>query len=175
MQKSLGIEMKLLLVVMMLFSLLVYKDINAQQGTSKISENITKFDPLKNPQQDLKEAVTEARKSKKRIILDIGGEWCIWCHRIDDFINSNKDIYNLLHKNFVLVKVNYSPENKNEKFLSKYPKISGYPHFFVLNSNGKFVHSQDTGKLEKGKGYDKGKFTAFLKKWSSPNRSSKTL
>jgi hypothetical protein len=71
-----------------------------------------------------------------------------------------------LKESFVVVKVNYSQENKNEKFLSKYPKVAGYPHFFVLNKKGKFIHSQNTGELELEKGYDHNKVVTFLKEWA---------
>jgi hypothetical protein len=65
-----------------------------------------------------------------------------------------------------MVKVNWSPENKNEAVLSQYPKIPGYPHLFVLDATGKLVRSQDTGELEAGKGHDPEKVRAFLKRWA---------
>lgn len=130
-------------------------------------EQIKKFDPSRNPEEDLKAAIEFAQKTNKRIILDVGGEWCIWCHRIDSFIESHKEIKEFLEKHFVIVKINYSKENKNEKFLSNYPQIPGYPHFFVLDKNGKFLHSQDTGVLEKDKDYDEEKFMNFLKEWAT--------
>jgi thioredoxin-related protein len=150
--------MKQLLFSIMLFclSLTVY---------AQVSDSLTKFDPTRNPFDDLKSAVGIATESKKRIILDVGGEWCIWCHRIDAFMQSNEEIKILLEENYVVVKVNFSKENKNEKFLSQYPAIEGYPHFFVLESDGKLLHSQNTGELEKDKDYDKEKFVAFLNKW----------
>lgn len=129
-------------------------------------EAIKKFDPNRNPEQDLKSAVEYAKKTNKRILLDVGGEWCIWCHRIDSFIESHKEIKEFLDKHFVVVKVNFSKENKNEKFLSNYPQIPGYPHFFVLEKDGKFLHSQDTGVLEIDEDYDEVKFIEFLKKWA---------
>ena len=137
----------------------------AQQPNSLESERV-KFDPSRNPKSDLKNAIALAEATNKRIILDVGGEWCIWCHRLDKFFEENADIKNFMKENFVVVKVNYSPENKNEKFLSKYPKIPGYPHLFVLDKNGKFLHSQDTGKLESGKGYSKDSVMTFLKTWA---------
>ncbi len=158
--------MKVILFIMLFLFLVVCYDNNAQEKSYKTYTAVTKFDPARNPEQDVKEAVAEAKRSDRRIILDVGGDWCIWCHRIDTFIDVNKDLSSLLHNNFVIVKVNYSPENKNEKFLSQYPKIPGYPHFFVLNENGKLIHSQNTGALEKAKGYDKDKFIAFLKEWA---------
>lgn len=128
-----------------------------------------KFDPKRNPEQDLKTTVELAQKSGKRILLDVGGEWCIWCHRIDSFIQSHSEIKEFLSKHFIVIKVNYSKENKNEEFLSKYPTITGYPHFFILDSDGKLLHSQNTGELEKDKDYDEIKFMEFLKKWAKKN------
>lgn len=125
------------------------------------------FDPTRNPFDDLIIAVDEAGKSSKRIILDVGGEWCIWCHRIDAFMNNTEEIKSLLDKKFIVLKVNFSKENKNEKFLSQYPTIEGYPHFFVLEKDGSLLHSQNTGELEKDKDYDKEKFLAFLNKWKA--------
>jgi len=136
---------------------------NSILGQTK--ESTEKFDPARNPFDDLKTAVELATKSNKRIILDVGGEWCIWCHRIDAFMHNTEEIKSLLDKNFIILKINFSKENKNEKFLSQYPAIEGYPHFFVLDTDGKFLHSQNTGELEKEKDYDKEKFVAFLNKW----------
>lgn len=127
---------------------------------------VSGFEPARDPSSDLKLAVTEALKTDRNIILDVGGEWCIWCHRIDAFIQGHEDINSFLLKNYIIMKVNYSPENKNEAFLSGYPKISGYPHFFILDGNGKLLHSQDTGKLEEGKDYNPQKFMAFLEVWA---------
>jgi hypothetical protein len=69
-----------------------------------------------------------------------------------------------------MVKINFSDENKNEPLLSRYPPVAGYPHIFVLDKDGKFLHSQDTGKLEEGKSYNLDKFMAFLKEWVVPER-----
>jgi len=66
----------------------------------------------------------------------------------------------------VVLKVNYSDENENKDFLGKYPKIRGYPHLFVLDSDGKLLHSQGTAELEEGKGYNEQKVMAFLSKWA---------
>ncbi|MCX6150993.1 MAG: thioredoxin family protein [Ignavibacteriales bacterium] len=136
-----------------------------QDTVSKVTHEV-KFDPSRNPETDLKQTISVAQKTDKRILLDVGGEWCIWCHRLDKFFIDNKDVNDFLQKNFVVMKVNFSPENKNEKFLSKYPKVPGYPHLFVLEKDGKFLHSQDTGKLEAGKGHDHDKVFAFLKEWA---------
>jgi hypothetical protein len=77
-------------------------------------------------------------------------------------------VRSLLERNYVWVKVNYSKDNRNEAFLSRWPKIRGYPHLFVLDANGALVRSQDTGMLESGKGYDKSRVVTFLQRWRPP-------
>jgi thioredoxin-related protein len=128
------------------------------------------YDPARNADQDIKDAVAEAGRTGKRVLLEVGGEWCIWCHHMDEFFEKHTELLALREKNFIMVKINYSDENKNEQVLSRYPPVKGYPHIFVLERDGKLLQSQDTGKLEEGKSYNLDKFTAFLKEWSPPGR-----
>ncbi len=136
-----------------------------ENNVESIYEPVEKFDPKRDAQKDIDDAVTEASKSNRRIILDVGGNWCIWCKRLDTLFMKNKDLNEFMHKNYVVVKVNFSKENENEKVLSQYPEIKGYPHMFVLEKDGKLIHSQDTGELESGKGHSREKVFGFLKKW----------
>ena len=71
----------------------------------------------------------------------------------------------VLRQHFLIMKVNYSDENKNAVFLANYPNVPAYPHFFVLESDGTLLHSQGTAELEEGKGYNEQIFLAFLDKW----------
>jgi hypothetical protein len=63
------------------------------------------------------------------------------------------------------MKVNFSDENRNESFLSRFPSDRAYPHFYVLESDGTFLHSQGTGELEEGSGYNEKVFAKFLDRW----------
>ena len=91
---------------------------------------VHKFDPKRNAAADIQEAIGEAQRTGKRIILDIGGDWCSWCHVLDKFFDQHPEIVELRDKNFITVNVFYSSENKNEKALLQYPKTEGVPHFF---------------------------------------------
>jgi len=66
----------------------------------------------------------------------------------------------------MVMKVNYSEENRNEAFLSRYPPIPGYPHIYVLESDGSLLHSQGTAVLEEGRSYSQDVFLTFLNKWA---------
>lgn len=124
------------------------------------------FDPSRNVAADLKAAEVQAQQSGRRILLDVGGNWCSWCRLMDKWYGEHADVRAFRDQHFVVVMVNFSAENENEAALSQYPKITGYPHFFVLDANGKLLQSQDTGLLEDGHGYSPAKMMAFLQAWS---------
>ncbi|HJU55312.1 MAG TPA: thioredoxin family protein [Pyrinomonadaceae bacterium] len=149
----------------------------ARPAVAKVSEAssekyvpVHKYDPARDAARDVAEAAAEASRTNKRVLVEVGGEWCIWCHIMDDFFEKNRELLDLREKHFVMVKVNFSDENKNEQLLSRYPEIQGYPHLFVLDRDGKLLHSQDTAELEQGKSYNLAKFTAFLQKWAPPEK-----
>jgi thiol:disulfide interchange protein len=127
------------------------------------------YDPRRDPAADVKAAVRQAQPGGKRILLEVGGEWCPWCHVLHELVTTDEEIAAKLRDGFVVVKVNWSPENENTRFLSAYPPIPAYPHFFVLDSKGTYLWSQSGSGFEKGRtAYDRGKVLAFLKQWSPP-------
>lgn len=125
------------------------------------------YDPARNPADDLQQAILIAQNENKRIILELGGDWCIWCKFMDEFYESHADILQYRAEKYVLVKVNVSEENMNEEFLSQFPEVAGYPHIYILESDGTLLHSQNTGELEDGgESYVPEVFLGFLQKWA---------
>jgi thiol:disulfide interchange protein len=124
------------------------------------------FDPARDPAQDLEAALRIARAAGRNVLIDVGGEWCTWCHIMNRFFAANPDLRQLRDANYVWLKVNFSKENRNEAFLRRWPAVAGYPHLFVLDSKGRLLHSQDTSALEAGKDYDYAAVRAFLVKWA---------
>ena len=165
--------MKRIISSLFAMSIFVLTLLNASPADSIKSnyEQYQKFDPARDAQKDIQDAIFLSKKTGKRILLDVGGEWCIWCHRLDSLFIQNKDLEDYRNAHYVLVKINVSKENQNTEALARYPKVAGYPHIFILNKNGKLLHSQDTGVLEfpknyPFKGHDKRKVFAFLRRWA---------
>ena len=169
--------MKKIITLFSLFLLTLVFQTQAQTETKKSVDapkiEREKFDPARNAAADLAGAMAKAQKSGKRIVLDVGGEWCGWCVWMDKFFAANPELSRVRDENFVWLKINFSEENENAEFLAAYPKAAGYPHLYVLDENGKFLHSQNTAELEKGKSYDLEVFMSFLKKWS-PTKAVET-
>jgi thioredoxin-related protein len=134
------------------------------------SQDMTKF-KLYNPGDDAKKeiesAVKKAKESGKHVMLQVGGNWCVWCARFNDFVTNDKSLDSSLNANYVVYHLNYSKENKNLDILKKYsfPQRFGFPVFLVLNEKGELLHTQTSWYLEAGKGYDKEKVAAFFNDW----------
>ena len=126
------------------------------------------YDVSRDPGKDLQAAITEAHRTDRNILLDVGGHWCKWCAYLDKFFTDHVDMRELRDRNFVVVYVNFSDANKNEKFLKQFPAPKGFPHLYVLNADGRLIQSQATSSLEDGKkGYDVEKMRAFLEEYGS--------
>ncbi len=140
---------------------------SAASSTADLAAKREKFDPARNPETDLQATIAKAQKENKRIILDVGGEWCGWCRVMDFFLLQNDDLSKLRDENYIWLKINMSEENENKEFLAKYPEIKGYPHLFVLEKDGTLLKSKDTSEIEQEKSYNLQKFTDFLKEYAS--------
>lgn len=122
------------------------------------------YDEDRDPAADLAATIQRATTENKRILLQVGGEWCVWCHRISEYMETNAAVRQLVDNHFVVMKITY-PSDKSEGFLELYPKVSAYPHLFVLAPDGAFLHSQGTAELEAGKSYNEEVFCKFLNDW----------
>lgn len=128
------------------------------------------YNPEANAKADVKKAIEIANKNGKHVFLQIGGNWCPWCIKFHNFIESNTEINTYLKENFEVVKVNYDRNNKQEELMAKlqFPQRFGFPVFVILDSEGNRIHTQNSGFLEKDKNYDNKVVLRFLQNWS-PN------
>ena len=127
------------------------------------------YNDKENAEAKIAELVKQAQAENKNIILQAGGNWCIWCLRFNQFVQTTPELKNVVDENYLYYHLNYSPENKNEKVFAKYDNPGakfGYPVFIVLDKNGKMIHTQDSAVLEEGKGYSIEKVKAFFKEWA---------
>lgn len=155
-------------LILALFSITYQVAVSAQ-----FPEYSLKYDPSRDALQDGHAAIKLAKESNRRILIEVGGDWCKWCHLLDRFINKHPDIKTQLHQTFVVLKVNVSGENKNSAFLKVFPQPLGYPHMYVTEKNGKLLLSKDTAQfLIKGK-YSVKRFKAFIKRWSIKTKGLK--
>jgi thiol:disulfide interchange protein len=127
------------------------------------------FDPSRDPGKDLLAAEAQAKAENKNILLDVGGNWCPWCIILDRTLQEDVKLKTAVVSNYVLVHVNVSTDNSNQEFLSKFPRVNGYPYLFVLSSSGKLLQAQPTDPFETDHklngGYINATILDFLNRW----------
>ena len=133
---------------------------------------VLKFDPKRDATADIQAAIVEAQRTGKRILLDVGGDWCQYCHQMAQFFAEHSEILQLRDNNFITVAIYYGTDNKNPQALTHYSKVLGVPHFFVLEKDGTLLCSQHVLELRTGGKYDPEKIKTFFLKWSPPAESA---
>jgi thioredoxin-related protein len=121
---------------------------------------------------EIAEAVANAAKTHRRVILVFGGNWCYDCHVLDAAFHS-PEIESTLNKNFVVVHVNVGEFDKNLDIADKYdvPLKRGVPASAVLERDGKVLFSQKHGEFEAARSMATEDVLAFLNKWK-PEKSA---
>ena len=126
------------------------------------------YHPERNAFEQVKQAEITAKKEGKHVFLIIGGNWCRWCRMFDTFSKAELSVDSTFNVNYVVEHINYSKENKNDSLMQllEFPQRFGFPVFVIIDTNGKRLHTQSTGYLEQGEGYDKEKVIEFLNQWT---------
>jgi len=164
---------KLLIATLLLVAGITAKaqtTVAATPGTKviKLTDTAKLYNPKADAQADINAAVKQAAALHKNVLLQMGGNWCIWCIRFNDLVTRDPALDKYLRDNYIVVHVNYSPENLNEKVFANlgYPQRFGFPVFVVLDDKGNRLHTQDSSYLEEGQGHSKTKIMEFFKNWS---------
>ncbi len=146
----------------MLILCLLYAHSASATDTSKL------YNPWASAAKDVEKAVVLAKKENRHVLVQVGGNWCVWCFKLNSFMHADSTIKVLVKDNFVVVHLNYSRENKNKDILKKFgfPQRFGFPVLLVLDKEGHLIHTQDSSLLEKGNGYDRDKIISFLRGWA---------
>lgn len=164
--------MKKIFLKMAFVGLLAPMSLMAQNTETPVNQEKVSLPKPYNEEEDafakINTLVKKAKKENKNIILQVGGNWCIWCLRFDNFVKTTPELKEIVDKNFIYYHLNFSPKNKNEKVFAKYGddgKKLGYPYFIILDKNGKKIHIQESGSLEEGKSYNIEKVKGFFEQW----------
>jgi thioredoxin 1 len=119
--------------------------------------------------REINEALKTAAKSRKRLLLVFGGNWCYDCHVLDAAFHL-PEIAPTLNRNFLVVHVDVGEYNKNLDLAKKYevPLEKGVPAAAVLDSDGKLLVSQKNQEFEKARSMAPEDILAFLNRWKPP-------
>ena len=154
-------------LITLIITIIMMAGISTANGQA-VQEKKKIYNPEANAKEEISQAVKKASAENKHVMIQVGGNWCGWCILFHGFINDDPEIKKFIEENYVFTLLNMSVENKNTELLREYknPGRLGYPVFLILDAKGNLIHTQDSGLLEEGKGYNKGKVMGFLRNWT---------
>jgi len=95
------------------------------------------YDATRDAAEDIDRATAAAAASGRRVLLIVGGDWCRDCRDLDAIFAADPELAALRDRRYVTVKVFVGSENRNERVLARYPKISWVPTLIELDRGGR--------------------------------------
>ena len=121
----------------------------------------------------IEQALTQAQKEDKRVVVLFGANWCPWCRRLHRTFTEDQSILVRLHNDFVLVYVDANfriDKKRNAAVLERYGdpiKKFGLPALVVLEKDGSQLATQETNVLAAPNDTEVAKHVAeFLDHWA---------
>jgi len=121
----------------------------------------------------IRNALTQAVKEHKRMLLVFGANWCYDCHVLHEAFERD-DIAPLLRSNFLVVPVDIGRGDKNQDLMKRYevPMEKGIPALAVLEADGKLLYSQRGGEFESARSLAPDDIIGFLNRWK-PSKTAR--
>lgn len=88
--------------------------------------------------------ITQAKKSGKKVLVDVYTDWCTWCKKMDANTYTDATIRKYLQDHFVLIKLNaestdkisYGGKKLSGADFSQAMGVTGFPSTLFLDSKG---------------------------------------
>lgn len=127
------------------------------------------YDAAADAEAQLAQAMEQAGREHKQILLQFGANWCGWCHKLHELFQTNGPVAEVLARKFVVVMVDVD-KGHNEAFSKRFgsPTRFGLPVLVVADARGQKLTTQDTGALEEGDHHSAAKVLAFLENDQRP-------
>jgi thioredoxin 1 len=115
---------------------------------------------------EIQQALTQAAKDHKHVLIVFGANWCFDCHVLDKQLASPQ-VAPVLNKNYEVVNVNVGRGGKNRDITERYEVAinHGIPALTVLDSDGKILFTQRHSEFVDARNLTPDDLLEFLNKW----------
>jgi thiol:disulfide interchange protein len=130
----------------------------------------TPYDEAANADSAVDAAFARARKSGKRVLIDLGGNWCGDCIVLANLMQL-PEMKSFMAAHFEVVSVDVGRFNKNLQIPARFGmvdrlKSGGVPALIIAEPNGSFVNKQDISALEDARHMTPQAIANWLAQWA---------
>ena len=129
------------------------------------------YDTHADGEQLLAEALQSARAENKRVLLDMGANWCSDSQAMFHLLTTNAHIRRVIQENYVFTMVDVNKHGlsaRNEKLVERLgnPISNGIPALLVLDADGKVLNTDAAERLTDSDHDRPAIVLAYLRKWA---------
>lgn len=137
------------------------------------------YDPKADGALQIADAVKKAKAENKRVLVQFGGNWCVFCEALDKLVDGTPDL-KALHDKYVAIHVDaganpalndvYGKPCDDDATKQCRPYDLGFPVLLVLDGDGKLLHTQASTAFQSATsvGHDPAGVKKFLSEWAAP-------
>src|SRR6185503_10107417 len=119
------------------------------------------YNETADAKQQISTALASAKKENRRVLVQWGGNWCVWCRRLHDLTTSNKELATELRNEYDVVYIDVGYFDKNldlaEQYGAQWKKDGvGVPYLTILDAEGKAIANEETSQFESAKEQQSG-------------------
>ena len=75
------------------------------QSSEETNKECAGYEQPYHPEEDgdkrISELLKQAKKERKKVLVQIGGNWCIWCLRFNHLVTTNPELKTILDKKYI--------------------------------------------------------------------------
>jgi thiol-disulfide isomerase/thioredoxin len=144
-------------------------DAPPQVTASELSQPLPKpYDASANAPADVDAALARAKVSGKRVLLDLGGNWCPDCRFLAGVLDI-PEVKAFIGRHFETVYVDVGHFDKNLDIPARFgaPKPKGVPTVLVLNADGTLVDTDQREDLSDARSMTPQAVVDWLARWAA--------
>lgn len=135
---------------------------------AELSVPAAPFDASANAQSDVDAAMARARKNGKRVMIDLGGNWCADC-RILSGLMALPEVKAFLDAHYEIVDVDVGRFNRNLDIPARYGftgKLNAVPAILVVTTKGRLVNAGHVEAIEDARHMSPQALADWLARWT---------
>lgn len=128
------------------------------------------YDEGANAEAALTAAFTRAQKSHKRVMIDLGGNWCVDCIVLANFLKL-PEMQRFMAAHYELVTVDVGRFNRNLQIPARFgltQRLEGVPALLIVSPEGKLVNGQDVFATASASEMTPKALADYLAKYAAP-------
>jgi len=127
------------------------------------------YDEKANADAQVDAAIARAKKSGKRVMIDLGGNWCADC-RIMAGLMELPEMERFLSAHYEIVSVDVGRFNRNLQIPARYgitQRLEGVPAFLVVTTDGKLVNTGRVSAIQDARHMTPQALADWLAQWTN--------